>query len=210
MRYLISIIFVLATFFTKAQCGSRANSLDLYYGYRSFTGSFYEQFNKVNKLNFSAPLQVVGVGVSGRFIVSRGGGFSGHFTYTKVIPQNIHLQDTLNCKVSGFTFSYGYGTSVLRIGELFDLNAYLGFNTGRIKCYGNELVRQKNPFFSPKIGLQPKLSIHNLAISFRCEYEYDVSGTNWRRTLVATDKKVNLEKFRQTGITALLGIGYIF
>ncbi|MFL5751989.1 MAG: hypothetical protein ACJ76F_01170 [Bacteroidia bacterium] len=210
MRKFIFILFALAALFSKAQCGSRANSLDLYYGSRSFTGSFYDQFNKVNKLNFSAPLQVMGVGVSGRFIVSRDGGFSGHFTFAKVVPQSIRLQDTLNCKVSGFIFSYGYGTSVLRIRRLFELDAYAGFNTGRIKCYGNELVRQKNPFFSPKIGLQPKLNIHNMAISLRFEYEYDVSGSNWRRTLVASDKKVNLEKFRQTGFTALLGIGYIF
>src|ERR1700741_236336 len=174
--YIIITAIVFSSLFAKAQrCGMSTTTFDLHYGYRSFTGSFYDQFNRVNKISFSTPLQVVGVGVSGRFIVNRGGGYNGHFTYNKIIPQNIRIQDSIGCKVSGFVYSMGYGTSIVSFPGIFNLDAYLGFNTGRIKCAGNELVRQKNPFFSPKIGLQPKFIINRIAISLRCEYESDVS-----------------------------------
>lgn len=210
MKLPLILLLLLVGAAAYSQCGSGPDSFDVYYGYRSFSGNFYNQFSKITKPDLSLPLQVVGVGVSGRFIVTRGSNFNGHFTYSKVIPQRIKVQDTLSGKVGGFFVSFGYGTSLIRVPRVFDLDVYTGFNTGRIKITGNELLQQKNPFFSPKIGLQTKLTLCNIAISLRGEYEYDISKVNWRRTLVANENKVNLAGFRQTGITALLGIGYAF
>jgi hypothetical protein len=217
-KLILIMLLVVPAITLKAQCfgrsGQMTNSLDFYYGYRSFSGNFYNQFNTTGKNDLRMPLKIVGVGVSGRFYHSIGAlwgrSFSGHFTYSHVVPETITVQDTLRAKVNGFVFSFGYGTSVVHINNLFDLDVYSGFNTGRLKFSGNELLRQKNPFFSPKLGLQSRFIVKRLAFTMRCEYEFDVSRSNWRRTLVASENKVNLQKFRQSGVTALLGIGYSF
>nr|MBA3971007.1 hypothetical protein [Bacteroidota bacterium] len=40
--------------------------------------------------------------------------------------------------------------------------------------------------------------------------EYDVSKLNWRKTLAANSNKINIDRFKQTGFTALLSVGYRF
>ena len=69
-------------------------------------------------------------------------------------------------------------------------------------------MRQKNPFFSPKIGLQPKFQAGRFNITLIAEAEEDISKRNWRRLLVANADKTNISGFRQSGITTMIGIGY--
>jgi hypothetical protein len=82
-------------------------------------------------------------------------------------------------------------------------------STVSLRMYGNELVRQKNPFFSPKVGLQPKIKLGKIAVSLIIECEYDLSKSDWRRTLFSNNDKVYINNLRQTGITGQLAIGYV-
>lgn len=184
---------------------------DFYYGYRSSFQSFYNQLNTTNNFKFNKPLQTLGIGMSGEFNISRADNFNGHFIYSQIIPQTIHIKDTIKCKITGFIFSFAYGRTLLTAKSgIFNLGFYLGFNTGRLRMYGNELVRQKNPFFSPKIGLQPKIKLGHIDFTFIFEYEYDISKSDWKRTLFSNNDKVSLNNLRQTGITAQVGIGYTY
>jgi hypothetical protein len=142
--------------------------------------------------------------------VSREYTFYSHLIYSQIVPQTIQVKDTIKCKITGFVLGVACGKALITKSGLFSTFLYIGFNTGRLRMYGNELVNQKNPFFSPKVGLQPKIKLGRLAISFIIEYEYDISNSNWKRTYFSNNTKTNLNSLRQTGITGQLGIGYVY
>jgi hypothetical protein len=181
-------------------------SYDVYYGHRSYFQNFYNQLNTTKNIQFNKPIQTIGFGTSGRIIDDKNGNFYGHLIFNQVIPQSIIINNNINCKITGFVFSAAFGGGPTY--KKFSTYFYFGFNTGRLRMYGNELVRQKNAFFSPKIGLQPKIKFGKLALSLIFEYEYDVTNPNWKRTDFSNNNKINLTSFRQTGITAQLGVGY--
>ena len=211
MKTILLTILILISYLVTAQKGSSASStsFDLYYGYRPSFQNFYNKLNTTSKFDLNQPLQIIGIGISGQFIVTRGNNFFGHFIYNQVIPKDIILNDTIKCKITGFNFSYGYGDAITSKTGLFSLYYYAGFNTGRLRTYGNELARQKNFYFSPKIGLQPKIKIKNIAISLIIECDYDITNANWKHNTFSSRNQTKINKFRQSGITGQLGIGYI-
>ena len=71
-----------------------------------------------------------------------------------------------------------------------------------------DMVRQKNPFFSPKVGIQPKFLIKRFTLTFIAEYEYDISKLGWRRTAFAVHDPLTIEKFRQSCFTGMVGCSY--
>lgn len=184
-------------------------SFDLYFGYRPSFQSFYNQLNTTNKFALDSPLQIVGIGISGQFVVTRGDNFFGHFIYNQVMPKDITINDSIKCKITGFNFSYGYGDAITSETGLLSLYYYAGFNTGRLRTYGNELAKQKNVYFSPKIGLQPKIKIENIAISLIIECDYDITNPNWKHTIFSGRDQTKINKLRQSGITGLISVGYI-
>jgi hypothetical protein len=213
MRVISITLCLLAAYTLKAQKDTVGyiNSVDIYYGSKLYTQSFYNQLNSTKDAKFNAPVQTVGIGMSsGAISVRAGHSFFTHAIYNQVIPQSIYLQNNLKGTLTGFVFSAAYGKAIITIAEKFATYLYIGFNTGRLRIYDNELIRQKNPFFSPKIGLQPKIRFGKMALSFIAEYEYDVSKQGWRRTLFSTTNKTTINNFRQSGFTGQVGIGYVF
>jgi hypothetical protein len=208
MRIIIPFIF-LCNYSLIAQKHDPISSLDVYYGYRPQIQNFYNQLSTLNNINFSKPLKMIGIGETGEFVISRNGKMTGHVIYDQIIPQVIYVQDTLKAKITGFVFSFAYGAAITTRSEKFALYYYSGFNTGRLRVYGNDLLKQKNPFFSPKVGIQPKIKMGKMALILILEYEYDLSRTTWRRTVSSKGNKTSLASFRQTGVTAQLGVGYV-
>ncbi|MGZ4056674.1 MAG: hypothetical protein ACXVPU_11140 [Bacteroidia bacterium] len=184
---------------------------NLYYGYKFFQQDFQGKFNTLQKYNYNKPIQLIGFGLSGPTVVTRSSrNYYCQSLFHIVVPQSVLLNDSIKSKVTGFVYSFGLGGYLITKSKKFYTGFYLGVNTGRLRFYGNEIIRQKNPFFSPKIGIQPKVLIGKLTISLILEAEYDISKTNWRRMTFANKDKINIEQFRQTGITTLLGISYNF
>ncbi|MCW3086563.1 MAG: hypothetical protein JWP12_3929 [Bacteroidetes bacterium] len=181
---------------------------DVYYGYKTFFHSFGKQLNTVYKFKISQPAQLISVGGSGHYLLNRSSDFYGHMLYSYVIPQPVRINDSIHCKMTGFIFSFAYGGAFESDNQHFLTILYVGFNTGRLRFYGDEQVRQKNPFFSPKVGIQPKLLIGKFTVTLIAEAEYDVSKPNWRRLNVANKDKTDIAKFRQSGITTLIGVSY--
>jgi hypothetical protein len=203
------LLIVICSLTGIAQKNGQISSLDVYYGYRIQSQNFHNQLNILNDFNFNRPLQTVGVGLSGNFVLSRNGNFKGHFIYSQIVPQTISIQDTLTSRITGFVFSFAYGGAILTPSEKFGLTYYIGLNAGRIKINGAESLKQKNPFFSPKIGIQPKIRMGRLALIMTIEYEYDISKRNWKSTNSSNTEKYDLKMLRQTAFTGQVGIGYI-
>jgi hypothetical protein len=214
MKTLTTILLLSITLSLAAQKDTTSDqtlsSFDIYYGVRPFFGDLYHQLNSTTNFSFSPPIRTIGIGTSGHFIMSRASDFYGHFVYNQILPEAIHIQDTIKAKITGFIFSFAYGGAVTTTSGVFAFYFYLGLNTGRLKITGDENLAQKNPFFAPKIGVQPKIKLGRIALTFIFEYDYDISKTSWRRTLFAKVDQVNIAPFRQTALTGQVGLGYLF
>jgi hypothetical protein len=182
-------------------------TLDLYYGNRVYINNLYSQLNTVERTSLSTPPSVIGVGFSGNdHYRSRRTTFYGN--YYKVIPATLMIEDSLKTTLSGFVFGGGFGPSFSNLKRTLNLNIYLGFNTGRTTLINNEYISQKNPFFSPKISIQPKVIIKRFAISLIVEAEYDVSNPAWKAKRWNKKEAHPLSSFNQTGYTGIISIGY--
>ena len=210
MKYLIFILFTFLHFSLVAQDSAKTVSdsyLDIYYGYRPLFQDFNRQLNTTETIELSTPLQLIGIRGCEyiKFDWSRVRVYQ-HFAYNQVIPQAIYIHDTLKGRLTGCVWGMGYGG--LLKSKVINLYYYLGFNTGRRRINDKEQIRQKNPFFSPKVAIQPWFKFGKMAITAVMEYDYDISKTAWRRTLLANKDKVDIDRLRQTGITAQIGISF--
>lgn len=208
------ILFIVLTLSTSIVFGQKKSSqdviasLEIGYGYKTYNQTFQNNFNTLGDFKFNKPLQTIGLMLSGRFTYGASGHFTGHFSYNQNIPQPIVINDTNKCQVTGFNFGFGIGRDIFAKMENFDLILCGGINTGRLRLFNNEITRQKNPYFSPKISLQPRVKIKNISISLTVEYDYDVSKPTWRKTFFSNTDKTSIDRLNQTGLTTIVGIGY--
>lgn len=184
-------------------------TLDLYYGTRIYSNNYYNQLNTVERTSLSTPPCVVGIGISGYdHLLPRSRRLRTLANYYKVIPATIKVQDSLSTTLSGFVCGLALGPSFSNLKKTLNLNIYLGFNTGRTTLINNDYISQKNPFFSPKISIQPKVIIRRFAISLIAEAEYDLSNPAWKAKRWNQKAVHPLSSFHQTCYTGLISIGY--
>lgn len=205
------ILFFLLTFYLplSAQKPKHPRPLfGLHYGYRLPSQNFYNQLNSVSDFDVGKPLQVFGFTYSSHVLFGRRGTADGHGMYSTIIPKTIRINDSVSSKINGFVFSLALGKSLVTKSGALGIGAYLGVNTGRLRLSGTESLKQKNPFFSPKVGLEPRVLLGKMGISFILEYEYDLSKSGWRKTRFSNGDKLPLNSLRQSGITGLVCIGF--
>ncbi|HKC69666.1 MAG TPA: hypothetical protein VKG26_15620 [Bacteroidia bacterium] len=208
VQYIIFFGFLISfNAFAQSADTSATSSIDLIYGYRIFNNSFYNQLNSVSHFDYKLPVQLVGIAVSDNYTVNKYVDYYGHISYCQTIPQTIQLQNT-NSKISGFVFGIDYGISI-GPGKNFKVLIGGGFNAGRLKLYENNQIDLKNPFFSPKICIQPKIAIKRFVISFRAEYDFDISNTAWEKKSRSSINKINISNFKQNCFTPQLCIGML-
>jgi hypothetical protein len=205
MKRIIVLVFCLFQLILSAQNNTSASFLDVCAGYRVHTANFYNQLNTVDSYKLNAPLQTAGIRWNEYYFAQRFNAFVG-LGYSQVLPHTIFIQDTLKGKITGGIFDFNYG--ILFKTRSLNLHCYLGFNTGKLRMYGHELMKQKNPFFSPKIGVQPWLKFGKVALTAIVEYEYDVSKTNWKKSWFTNSNKVAVAPLRQSAITVKAGLSF--
>src|ERR1043165_4992855 len=182
---------------------------ELYYCCKILKNDFQKNVNTRDRFKWGEPLQIIGIGVSGPTTINRRPEtFYGNGSYNLIIPQPARINDSISCKITGGIFSLGLGGLLQSRSERFYTGFYIGFNTGRIRLSGPDIIRAKNGFFSPKAGIEIKLLPGRFSISVLAEAEYDVSRTNWKKTVRAADETIALDNLRQESITCLFTLSY--
>jgi len=182
-------------------------SYDLYAGKRIYLENFYQLLNTTQKASLQAPPTIVGLGISGYDHHYRWR-FSSFLNYYQVIPSPVRLEDSLKATLSGYVLGYAGGMRFSNIKKTLNLNIYIGASAGRMVLLNNATISQRNPFFSPKISIQPKVVIKRFSFSLIAEAEYDVSKPAWKARRWAPGPDHLLTPFRQTCYTAVASIGY--
>lgn len=183
-------------------------TFDLYYGCRAYDKDYYNQLNTPAKMDIKLPMSFAGVGISGWDHYTKNQMWVFQANYYKIIPTRVMIEDSLNTKLSGYVFGYGFGPSIATRRKRLSVAAYLGFNTGRTTLSKNDVITLKNQFFSPKVTLQPKLIIKRFVLSLMLEAEYDVSNPKWKQTVFERKDLYLLQPFHQSCYTAVVSIGY--
>ncbi len=186
------------------------HSLDLYFGYLAYQDDFYRQLNTGEHLNFNLPPQVLGFGLSGYEWAIGPTYLTYQIDAQKYLPQFITIHDTIQAVYSGARFGMGLGKHFSSDNGNLSISGYLGFNSGRSTLKNKDLISVQKPFFCPKISIQPKLILKNVALSLTITAQGDVTNLKWIPGYVNGETKVPLANMSQTGISALLGIGYRF
>lgn len=184
------------------------HSLDLSFGYLAYQDNFYQQLNTGEQLNFNLPPQLVGIGVSGYNLLIGPTYFILQMDAQKYLPQFITLHDTIQATYSGARFGLGAGKRLASADGNYSLSCYLGFYSGRSTLKGRDFVSVQKPFFCPKISIQPKLFIRNVALSLTITAQGDISSLKWFPAYRNGKHDVPVANMSQTGISALLGLGY--
>lgn len=195
------------------------SSFDLYFGSKVFNSSFYNSFNTIDHIQFNSSIYEFGFGFSARMVVGSGSRYDagiphdGHWTYHTIIPIQISINDSINSKLSGSTFSFSFGKDLCYLIDNFDLVVSGGIDVGRLMLSNPDYKLMKNPFFNPTISVQPKVKIKHFVLSLRVDCWNDMSTARWKEALVTRYSKrpsYALENYRQSGMRFLVGIGYSF
>jgi hypothetical protein len=183
-------------------------SIDLCYGYLAYQDDFYKQLNTGENLNFNLPPQVVGIGVSGYEVLIGPTYILYQIDAQKYLPQFVAIHDTIQATYSGARFGMGLGKRFANTNESLSLACYLGFNSGRSTLKNSEFISVQKAFFCPKISIQPKVILKNVALSITITAQGDVTNLKWNQTYSNGNMKVPLANHSQTSISAVVGIGY--
>lgn len=208
-------IFLILSNFAFGQMDTTTHwsqSFDFIYGQKYLSHKTFDgALNYLDKINFGKPLTYVGIGTTAYVIVTRGlFNHPSNIYYTQVVPQDVKLNDSITAKITGFNFGFTiHGFDAFPHKRNFDLLFNMGVNTGRLRLYGNSLAKQKNPYFSPKISMSPRVIIGRISLLAIITYELDISRKNWRKMTFSDSPKINLPQTSSTGLTILASIGYV-
>lgn len=211
--YTFAAVILLAFTFQQTTYGqikgmTRLNTFDIGFGQKFLHQDFYNQLNTFDNGRAFKPLSYIGFGGYSAFARNKKSFYSGHIFYQQVIPQSVMIADSISGKITGFDFGATLiGRDLLGKSERFDILVGFGFSTGRLRMYRNELIRQKNPYFSPKISITPRAKIGGIVVSLNLDYGFDIGRPGWRGTLFANSDKINLSNLRQSGVHGFLTIG---
>lgn len=185
------------------------SSYDIYIGKKLLGNSPFNKVNSIDNFSIENPISYIGIGYSGRFIVSRKDAYEGHIIYNQIIPQKISV-DTLNLVLSGFSFALAYGKALFSKNKKNSLIFSFGLNTGRIKLKNSSLdLYYKNLFLSPKFSLQPKTKVGKSFVSLIIDYEYDISKHKWKERR-KNNFSYSFTKASLSGVTVLFSLAFPF
>jgi hypothetical protein len=167
----------------------------------------YSQYQIKNSSNFTT------VGLRITTPVCSGNKFNCNLPHTvanykQILPKKEFINDSLNTSLTGFRSSIFRGVSYINKKKNIQLAFLFGFEFGRLRLYGNSLLRKKNGYLAPKIEIQPKFKIKQLVVGGSFGYGYDISNPNWKDTWFSKDKSYSLSKLRQSGYSWQIFLGW--
>ena len=184
------------------------------YSYNVLYGFSYpihdEAFSMGSPMGGFELLTTITTGGSGTIMWTRGNhSADGHIYYSHIIPSKVVVHDSIYGKVTGWNFGMtAVGRDLFFFSKRMDLVLSLGINAGQVRLYGNDLIKQKNPYFAPSIALEPKIRIGRITLVGLIEYSYDLGSSRWRETWFGPSADYPISRFVYTGYNFMLGIGY--
>jgi hypothetical protein len=161
-----------------AQTGKPGATLT--YGNLIYKNNFLDQTHTVDNKNWQLPTRFIGLHLTDYIIVINprmqtyvGCGMN-YFLATEL------AMDSLKPKFSGTVFSLDLGKIMFQGVKHFRLFIYSGFTTGNYMLKSGNTV-YKNPFFSPKITITPKVYFGRFYIGISGGYNRDISKVHWIR-----------------------------
>ena len=191
----------------------------LTYGTNVYDKSLSGQVNTLDSFAIGRPIQYLGLGLNGQYVISRKAHLAGHFIFGKYLPQQIHLTDSTNAKLSGSTFGATFGFDCFNKADKIDFILSAGFNLGRMKLTQatNSVTDEKvdlsikNMFVSPKASAMLIFYIGSFSLSLNAEYFYDVSASGWKRKLLSNQEStLSIPGYNQSGLGFSVGLGRAF
>lgn len=175
-----------------------------------------DDLNKTSPIKLFQPINYIGISLTSRILINKRSSYEGSYIYDgyieylQIIPTQIKVLDSLEGKVNGFNFGLTLGGIDLLKNKKIDFITCFGFNTGRIWLNGDNLIKQKNPYFAPMVTIIPRVSIGHYSFQIRASYDYDISKKGWRRKGFSKSEMLDLKKFSSQGFNMSIGIGYAF
>lgn len=201
----ILLFFVLISF--TLRLSGQSVSIGLSYSNKFYDNSFYRQLpSRNNVAPFAAPhwigVQVVECwphGVRGQMV--------SLVTMEQMLPYRIIINDSIKARMTGFNLGIPlFGMDLLKSKNV-DFLIVGGVNVGRVNLGGDNRVRAKNPFISPKLLVAPRICLGKIVISGMVEYSYDVSGKQWKNRMFGAKHTSAIQPFNQNGFTLGVGAG---
>lgn len=210
LRLLALALF--ATFRLSAQNASYRthDALDALYGVKALSHrTLNGKLNSFDNFKFGKPLQQLGIGMSGPWAIGRMYSSGAYFSFSLFVPQHLQVNDSIPGLISGFNFGWSLTVyDFLERTQRWNLFVLAGFNTGGIRLSGNGYINQKNPYFAPKLVLNPRVALGRFSLSLIAEYDVDISNKNWKSKWTSRHEKIPLSKTSISGLTLLAGAEY--
>lgn len=174
---------------------------------------FNEYFQNNYSLDFGKEIKMAGIDYTAYSVMTRGGGINDmHLSYLQFMPVKLSISDSLNFTLGGCNVSFlMFGKDLFYKSKYFDLIYGVGFNAGRYKLLRNDLsvsvetLKYTNPFFAPKITIEPRVILGSVMIGIRGEYQYDITYSGWRNK---TEVFPDLPEVKKNGFGIQGVVGY--
>lgn len=211
VKHIISLLLLVALISSRLQ--AQKDDKNLSSGIVMLGAGYGKHWVNLKPLNngllgkgFGKEIQSLSIHI-GQPILASPGDQSHYFQY--YLPQT---SDPSKQILSGFNIGVTEGCDLLYKIQNFDLNLFIGMNTGRLKVVGDRGVQKyTNPFFCFNGGMEFRYNTNasskgrGLSIGARGIYQHDVSQRTWR------EKKgdhPDLPGIKINGLSAQVIIGY--
>jgi hypothetical protein len=198
---------------SKVDISSRHSGINIGYGnMHLFKSDIMDYFPSIDA-SIGNSIRLASVQLKTFFEIDRYFIIDGQFGYSHFIPQTISSTDSLSATRYGHILNLDLGCDLLRKSKTFDLIAGLGLDFGRqrilIKSSNKSIDNSDytNPFFAPKLFIEPKVIIKFISISFRAEYINDISKPEWKHK---NNLLTSIGTTKTTSIIYQIYLGYKF
>jgi hypothetical protein len=199
---------VLLTF--ACRLSGQSVSVELSYSDKFYDNSFYAQLPSRSSISlFQAP-HWIGVHAVEHALYGAHGQMAAAVSMEQMLPYTITINDSIRAKMTGFSMGLPlFGFDLLRRSKMVDFLIVAGANVGRLGLGGDDRVRSKNPFISPKLLVMPRIALGKLVISAKAEYSYDVSEKQWKNRMFGPKHTAAIQSFNQSGLTFGVSAGLL-
>lgn len=184
------------------------NELVFSFEQKYYTNDFYNQIKTFDNNGFQKSCNYISIAFMDALTVNRKSRFPGFLGFSYLIPSNIITNDSINQRISGYTFMFSfYGQSIISKDKF---KAYItsGMNWGRLKLVDEEKRKLKNVKFDPFIGLVINKRFSKFSLYTKAQYDFDIINNDWKKMLYWKKQSNKVNQFNQSGLVVSLGIKF--